>query len=459
MVKGVSCFGGNDGIASARVTGGNMPYSYLWLPNNSNGATNNNLPAGDCAVTITDANGCKAIATGTMPQPSPLNSVMKSKHTFCGQDNGTATVEAFGGSSPYQYTWSTGNNTSASVTDLPPGLHSVTIHDKNGCIKNDTARILPSSEIQLQLSHTNVLCAGGQTGSAEARVTGGTAPYTFRWTSATQIFDSSAITAVPAGTYHLQLDDAVGCSVSETFVIEQPEPLKISLTTNPTYCNFNNGSASADVSGGVGPYRYNWGSNNNTTPGITNVYAGNYELTVTDNNNCTASILAPVGNNNPPDIFLGDDTTLCPGGRITLSPGTYSRYKWQDNSSAANFSVTRGGIYSVEVTDNLGCILKDSIKIIEDCGFIFFPNAFTPNNDLQNDLFGPLGVLSTVKDYTLLVYNRAGQLVFKSTDPFIKWNGKMWDNSILPGTYVWLATYSNKGVKNIMQKGTVTVIR
>ena len=141
-----------------------------------------------------------------------------------------------------------------------------------------------------------------------------------------------------------------------------------------------------------------------------------------------------------------------------MSPGNYSRYRWQDNSSSAIYTVNKGGTYTVDVTDNLGCILKDTIKIIDDCGFIFFPNAFTPNNDLQNELFGPLGVLSTVKDYTLLVYNRLGQLVFKSTDPFKKWNGKMQNNTMIPGVYVWVATYSNKGVTNILQKGTVTVI-
>ena len=112
----------------------------------------------------------------------------------------------------------------------------------------------------------------------------------------------------------------------------------------------------------------------------------------------------------------------------------------------------------VEVTDNLGCILKDTINIIGDCGFIFFPNAFTPNNDLQNDFFGPSGILSTIKDYTLLIYNRLGQLAFKSTDPFKKWDGKMRDGTVMTGTYVWLATYSNKGKKDILQKGTVTVI-
>ena len=102
--------------------------------------------------------------------------------------------------------------------------------------------------------------------------------------------------------------------------------------------------------------------------------------------------------------------------------------------------------------------MTGTIKIIGDCGLIFFPTAFTPNDDGQNDFFGALGYLSTVKDYSLSVFNRFGQLVFKGNDPFKKWDGKVQNNRVLPGTYVWIATYSNKGKTNIFQKGTVTVI-
>jgi gliding motility-associated-like protein len=169
--------------------------------------------------------------------------------------------------------------------------------------------------------------------------------------------------------------------------------------------------------------------------------------------------VATILNDTPQPIFLGNDTTLCPGNHIILSPGTYSSYKWQDNSMFSNYTVINPGTYTVEVMDDRNCILRDTIKIVSDCGFIFFPNAFTPNNDFRNDDFGPLGYLSTVKDYTLVIYDRQGQLVFRSTDPFKKWDGKMRNGSVMVGTYVWLATYSNKGKKDILQKGTVTVIR
>jgi gliding motility-associated-like protein len=456
--KNVSCFGGNDGSAIASANGGNKPYTYSWSPAGGNTASNNILAAGNNTVTVTDANGCKAFATAAIHQPPPLNSGMKLQHTFCGNNNGTASANVYGGTGPYQYTWSPSNYTTASVNNLAPGQHTLIIKDNNGCLKNDTAIIASSSAIRLQLSHKDVLCAGQLTGSAEAIVTGGTAPYDFQWTNNTEIFSGNPINNVAAGTYNLKLQDAVGCSVSDSVIIKQPEALKVIVTTKSSFCDFSNGSASAVASGGVAPYTFKWTSQNNTTPALTNVFAGNYELIITDKNNCSVSMLTTILNDKPERIFLGNDTTLCPGSKIILSPGIYNRYRWQDNSTSANYTVINPGTYTVEVADSMACILKDTIKIIGDCGRIFFPTAFTPNNDLQNDLFGPFGVLSTIKDYSLLVYNRLGQLVFKSTDPFKKWNGRMSDNSILPGTYVWLARFSNKGKTNILQKGTVTVI-
>jgi len=227
---------------------------------------------------------------------------------------------------------------------------------------------------------------------------------------------------------------------------------------NPSYCNQSNGNATTTVSGGVSPYTFVWSQLNNTASTLINVSSGDYRLTVTDKNNCSVTSVVTIPNENPPNVFLGNDTTLCPGSKIILSPGIYSKYLWQDNSVNQIYTVTKDGTYSVQVTDDRGCILKDTIKITGDCGFIFFPTAFTPNNDGKNDLFGPFGVLSTIKDYTLVVYNRWGQVIFKSNDPFKKWDGKIQSNYTQPGTYTWIAKYSNKGVKNILQKGTITIV-
>ena len=456
--KDVSCFGGNDGMATVTAAGGSNPYIYSWSSPGGNASISNNLYAGSHKATVTDANGCKSIATASIGEPPEINSIMKLQNTFCGHDNGNAAVDVYGGIGPYQYLWSPGNYTAAAINNLAPGQYKVIIKDTHGCIKNDTAIIASSSAVQLQLSQTDVLCAGGLTGAAKASATGGTPPYNFQWTNGAEIFNGAEINNVAAGVYDLKLQDAVGCDVTKSVIIKEPEALKVDIASKPSYCDFSNGSASAAVSGGVLPYSFSWTPLNTSTPALTNVYAGNYQLTVTDKNKCSVSLLTTISNDKPRDVSLGNDTTLCPGSSIILSPGLYSKYKWQDNSAFASYRVINAGTYMVEVTDNLGCILKDTINIIGDCGFIFFPNAFTPNNDLQNDFFGPSGILSTIKDYTLLIYNRLGQLAFKSTDPFKKWDGRMPDKMIVPGTYVWIARYTHKAETNIVQKGSVTII-
>lgn len=457
-IRNASCFGYNDGAATVVAKTGIAPYTYSWLLLGSNSQTVSNLTAGSYTATVTDAKGCKAFATATINEPKALTSSVNLQSTSCGNNNGNATVSVYGGIAPYQYTWDILNSTNPSINNLAPGQYIVNIKDNNGCIKNDTAIIAPSTAVHVQLSHTDVLCAGNKTGSAEAVISGGTEPYNFQWTNGAQTFISNSLSNIGAGTYNFNVQDAVGCSINTSVLITEPEPLKIDFTTQPSYCNFSNGSASAMVSGGVQPYSFSWLQQNNTTPVLSNVMAGNYLFNVTDKNSCTASLLTTILNTNPPGIFIGNDTTLCPGNSIVLYPGIYSKYKWQNNSSNPSFTVTNAGTYYVHVTDELGCIIKDTITIIGDCGYIFFPTAFTPNNDRRNDFFGPFGVLSTVKDYSLVVYNRLGQLVFKSTDPFKKWDGKLQGNSPVSGTYVWIAKYSNKGETGIVQKGTVTVI-
>ncbi len=456
--KDVSCFGGNDGSAMVTANGGNAPYTYSWPSLGINTPMAANLNAGSYAATITDAKGCKAFATAVINQPKALISGINIQNTSCGNNNGSATVTGYGGTGPYQYTWSPGNYTNASVNNLAPGKYYLTIKDIRGCIKNDTALVAPSTAVHVELSHNDVLCAGNKTGFAEALLSGGTQPYSFQWKDTMQSFSGTSINNLGAGIYNFSVQDAVGCSINTSVLIKEPEAIKIDFDTQPSYCGFSNGNASAFVSGGVQPYSFLWSSQPNRTAVLSNVHAGNYLLTVTDKNSCTVSLLTTILNTQPENIFIGNDTTLCPGNQIILSPGNYTKYRWQDNSSAPNFTVTKAGSYFVHVTDALGCVIKDTIKITGDCGYIFFPTAFTPNNDLRNDFFGPVGVLSTVKDYTLVVYNRLGQLVFKSNDPFKKWNGKLQNLSPQSGTYVWIATYSNKGTKGIVQKGTVTVI-
>ena len=455
--RNVSCFNGKDGMALASATGGNAPYAYSWSTG-GNSALEKNLAAGTYSATVTDRKGCQAFATAVIGQPESLVPVMTQQNTSCGNNNGTATISAYGGTGPYQFAWAPGNITSASMNNLAPGQYIVAIKDSNSCIVYDTATIAPSSAINVTFSHTDILCYGDLSGSAEAFVSGGTQPYNFQWTNDTQIFNGNPVANLAAGTYEFSVQDRTGCSVKSPLIIKQPEVLKILMTSKPSYCDLSNGSVNAVVSGGVPAYDFSWSPSANTFSAVANIPAGTYRLTVTDKNGCTVTESASVLNNDPVKIFLGTDTTLCPGNRIILSPGIFSSYQWQDNSRGSSFTVTKEGTYSVQVTDDRGCVLSDTIKIIADCGFIFFPSAFTPNSDGLNDFFGPFGNLNTVRQYTLHIYDRYGNLVFESNDPFKKWDGKLRGINLLPDTFVWIAKYNNKGETNIMKKGTVTLL-
>lgn len=456
--KDASCFNGNDGMATVTASGGNSPYTYSWSAPGITTPVIGNLSAGNYVATVTDANGCKAFTNANIHQPPEITSIIKVQNTFCGDDNGSASIEVQGGAGNYQYTWNPGNVPGTFINNVAAGQYIIVVKDNNGCIRNDTANILPSSAINLRFLHKDVLCAGALTGTADAIVAGGTPPYNFQWTNVSQGFNSNAIGNLAAGSYHLLLKDAVGCSIDSFVVVTESQPLDVAITTKPAYCNLANGNTRVFVSGGTSPYTFLWPGQNNTGPALNNVYAGDYDVTAMDKNGCMVSLVITIPNENPKPVFLGNDTTLCPGNTITLSPGVFSRYRWQDNSSSPNYRVTHEGTYFVEVTDNLGCTLRDTMNIMADCGFIFFPTAFTPNGDLLNDHFGPFGILSTLKDYTLMVYNRVGQLVFKSNEPYKKWDGKMRNEIAAPGMYVWIARYSHKEEKNVVRRGTVTVI-
>ncbi|GAI09281.1 unnamed protein product, partial [marine sediment metagenome] len=105
------------------------------------------------------------------------------------------------------------------------------------------------------------------------------------------------------------------------------------------------------------------------------------------------------------------------------------------------------------------CTGADTISVTVDCSDIYFPSGFTPNGDGRNDGFGPIGNLAALKNYTLTVYGRWGEILFQSTDPYKKWMGINKGLQLEGGTYVWVSSYSLNGLPQVIQKGTISIIR
>ncbi|RYY44631.1 MAG: T9SS type B sorting domain-containing protein [Chitinophagaceae bacterium] len=288
--------------------------------------------------------------------------------------------------------------------------------------------------------------------------TGAPGPYFYSWdTNPAQT--TSSISNVGAGRYKVVVSAVNACALNVEFVLTPSTPITINATINNASCLANNGSISTSITGGAIPYRYVW-SNAASTSSIGQLDVGSYSLTVTDANGCNKTggpyIISRENNNLLVD--LGPDRNICPGQVITLSPGTFKTYRWQDGSTSPGLSVIAGGRYYVDVTDEAGCTGRDSILISSDCSDIYFPSAFTPNADGKNDFFGPLGNVYNMQGYVLQVYDRYGNLVFSSTNPLKKWDGSYKGGLPNTGAFVWMSSFILNG-KPQFRKGSVSIIR
>jgi len=186
--------------------------------------------------------------------------------------------------------------------------------------------------------------------------------------------------------------------------------------------------------------------------------SGTYIDTLIAANGCDSIRTLQLSMQQKPAPDLGADKNICPRDILILYPGQYSTYLWQDGSSQDSITVKQPGLYAVMVTNNCGSA-RDEIVITDGICDIFFPNAFTPNNDGTNDLFNALGA-HTLNDFHLIVYSRWGQVVFETNDYTKGWDGNFKGKILDTGVYVWYCTFKkSSNQENIVMKGSVTLIR
>ncbi len=297
--------------------------------------------------------------------PSPVVSIGNVVDILCfGETTGSAVATGSAGLSPYVYLWSNGEDSNL-IDGLGAGLFTVTLTDANGCFAFDTVQISEPSSIQDSLFYqANPLCNADQTGALGVFISGGTAPYTYTWSTAQT---TSSITNLGHGTYTLTLTDDNGCEETFSYEIVAPDLLTNTMTTYDVWCEGDsNGVISTNVNGGVAPYSYSW-SNSITTPGQTTVTEGNYYLTVTDSNSCVVYDTAIVGHTNTnPIIEMDSSDIICAGKSLMLDAGAGFVYKWSTSQATQTIEVNSAGKYSVTVTDFNGCESAHTIIIIAD---------------------------------------------------------------------------------------------
>ena len=362
----VLCYGDSSGAVDLTVSGGTLPYTYLW----SNGDTTqdlSSLPAGSYMVTVTDANGCTAPLTVDINEPSSgLSYQLDSLADISchGANDGAIEITVSGGTGSYQYLWNDGANTE-DRSDLSAGDYSLQITDSAGCVlSTETFTITEPTLLEVDTVVNHISCSGADDGSITLTVSGGTAPYRYEW--ADMYADTSARSGLSPGSYEVVVSDANGCSQAFNFTISSPEALTVSASTTNVLCyGDSSGAVDLTVSGGALPYTYLW-SNGDTTQDLSSLPAGSYSVTVTDGNGCTTPLTVDIDGPSSGLSYQLDSLAdiSCHGANdgaieITVSGGTGSyQYLWNDGANTEDRSGLLAGDYSLQITDSAGCVLS-----------------------------------------------------------------------------------------------------
>ena len=365
----VSCYGFNNGSATIQMNDGTAPYGYTWS-NGQSSATAQNLSAGGYTVSVTDVNTCSATASVTINEPPQLTVGVVSQNIDCyGNATGSISLTASGGIPPYTYSWNPSTVSGNNPTGLSAGTYSYTVTDNNNCTAIGTVTLTEPALLSVSATSQNIDCYGNSTGQISLAVTGGTPTYTYLWNPSTA--SGSNPTGLSAGTYDYTVTDNNNCTANGSATLTEPSLLSVSVTTQDINCyNQNTGNISLTVSGGTPAYAYSWSPSTASGSNPTGLFAGTYNYTVTDNNNCTINGSATLTEPPQLNVNVSSQNIDCYNnstGSISLTvSGGVPSYTYSWNPSTASGSSPTGlsaGTYDYTITDNNSCTTNGSVTL------------------------------------------------------------------------------------------------
>jgi gliding motility-associated-like protein len=459
------------GVATLGVTpvSGVEPYTYHW----STGANTQVISqftaiSTNYKVTVTDACGKTTVVTArVIVNPPPLGQMFGPAPQLC--PGGTATlVVHFMGTGPFTLDYNFNGNAQTPITDITDnpynlvvteiGLYSLfQVTDGNGCVGTGQGTLLVQpSNLNLTGIVTNVTCNGLANGSINTTATGGTGPYSYNWTGPTNIGNVADPVNLKAGNYTVTVTDGFGCQLPRPFTVNEPPPLAptVANAQGPNCTNPTGGNITLTVSGGTPNYTFVW-SNGTTAQNPTNLAAGTYTVTVTDQANCTKTTTASVTGDFTPPVAAGT-----PSGSITCinpsvsidgsgsSTGPNFNYNWtaspggviSSGATTLNPIVAAPGTYTLLVTNTSnGCTASKPVIV-------------NGNINLPTAAAGPNGTLTCV--LTNLTLDGTGS----STGPIFTYNWTASPGGVIsgggtslnpivsaPGTYTIVVTNTTNG--------------
>ena len=394
-IQSVSCFGEDDGVIDLTVNGSNPPFTFDWDDDSFDGMEDiSGLSAGEYNVTIEDSANCTEDFTFIVTQPDTLELACDqfSPISMVGAADGEASITFSGGTPPYEVEWAgsvSGNQTESMagtifLSNLGAGVYDVTLTDSNMCVVTCIFTITePICDLFLEIDEEDISCNGASDGSIELEVNGGSEPYTIDW-NVDALDGLQEAMGLDAGNYSVTVTDDLGCVDSISITLEEPAILELVCDefSPVSMIGGNDGIATIELIGGTGPYTLDIDGPATVTlmqddPGtyqVSNLPAGDYMVTLTDDNGCTTTCNFTITEPGCPmtlDI-AGTDLTCNGAGDgaidLTINNGVLPfTINWNVDQldGQADHTDLDAGTYSVTVMDGQGCADSISVEITQ----------------------------------------------------------------------------------------------
>jgi gliding motility-associated-like protein len=455
----ISCYNANDGYIDIQVGGGQPPYIILWDFGSSQTSFDNMGP-GIYTVTVRDNVGCTTV-TPVEIVDAPLFQVTPTvQNISChGEQDGSIQLNLEGKGPQTTIRWDHGAETE-NLFNLPPGNYGVTLTDPEGCQIRREFTIIEPAPLVLESQITDALdCGNPQSGAITLAVSGGTPPFSFRWSNGAV---EQNLNNLSAGQYTVEVEDAAGCSFQGQFVVKRPEPLTvIAFRSTDVSCEPREvlEEIRISVSGGVAPYSIGWSSGMISQDGrvMTTDQPGLYLLNVTDGNGCHYQESFEVINSEVivDAEFQSASFELYQSYMVNFeiqfenkSVGPISSYFWDFGDGNTSFeenprhTYLSAGVHEITltVTDLYGCQTQTKKKIDVFDYYLVVPNVFTPNQDGVNDHFFPKFL--NIDKLEFWVLNKWGETIYHTDDLQSRgWDGMIGGDEAMPGNYVYRLSF------------------
>lgn len=411
--------------------------NYLW----STGNTSNKITIAKAGTYWVKISQNKCFKTDTVElnfRPLPVISLPKDT-VLC---EGASMVLSPSSNTDYKYKWQNGDTTN-NLPVTTGGTYSV-IAKYNGCAAADTTKVDYISLPDVKLGRDTSLCEGD---SLTLSIASSDAKYL--WNTG---YTTNRITVNKSGNYWVKISKSV-CFKADTIQLNlKPLPV-IALPKDTVICAGTSLTLSPSSNTA---YTYKW-QNGDISDKFSVTSGGKYSVSV-NYNGCFTSASTSVDVMYQPYIKLFD-TAMCKTEQLLLDPhvAVSDQVIWQNQSTQHTYLVKTPGIYSVKAYNNCGSDFKQ-IEVTERLCKIIMPTAFTPNADRLNDEF-KIRYPEVVKSFQLSLYNRLGQKIFQTTNPYKGWDGTINGIQQPMGTYIWQLKYTDIENNSEVLTGYVLMLR